>query len=149
VRKRTLTKLSSPPRRPELQIFFFLHRPTLDQHLQLSHTTNREANNQFYTPNPGPHLVSLSFQQPRNTSNNAPTQASTKVKQPSSSILVPTMAAVVAPRYSFSFDDFLKKEYRFGIAPDQPTCKAFLAGHCPLGNSCPDKHPARTTQYNK
>ncbi|KAE9973560.1 hypothetical protein BLS_003560 [Venturia inaequalis] len=58
------------------------------------------------------------------------------------------MAVVDAPQYKFSFDEFLKREYRFGIAPDQPTCKAFLAGHCPLGNSCPDKHPARTTQYN-
>jgi cleavage and polyadenylation specificity factor subunit 4 len=51
--------------------------------------------------------------------------------------------------YSFSFDDFLKREYRFGIPSDRPVCKAYMAGHCPLGNSCPDKHPAKATQYNK
>lgn len=28
-------------------------------------------------------------------------------------------------------------------------CEAFMNGRCPLGNSCPDKHPAKSTQYNK
>jgi cleavage and polyadenylation specificity factor subunit 4 len=45
-----------------------------------------------------------------------------------------------APLYDFSFNDFLRREYRFGISPDRPICKSFLQGHCPLGNTCPDKH---------
>ena len=45
-----------------------------------------------------------------------------------------------APDYNFAFSDFLKREYRFGIAPNRPLCKPFQEGHCPLGNLCPDKH---------
>ena len=44
------------------------------------------------------------------------------------------------PNYDFAFADFLKREYRFGIAPTQPLCKADQEGHCPLGNTCPDRH---------
>lgn len=44
------------------------------------------------------------------------------------------------PRYNFAFSDFLKREYRFGLDPARPYCKAFREGHCPLGNACPDKH---------
>ena len=44
------------------------------------------------------------------------------------------------PKYDFSFGDFLKREYRFGLDDDRPLCKAFLQGHCPLGASCSDKH---------
>ncbi|KAF2099457.1 hypothetical protein NA57DRAFT_38374 [Rhizodiscina lignyota] len=47
-----------------------------------------------------------------------------------------------ASGYSFSFDEFLKREYRYGLDPNRPVCKAYLQGHCPLGNSCPDKHNA-------
>lgn len=46
-----------------------------------------------------------------------------------------------APMYDFSFADFLKKEYNFGLDPNRPVCKAFREGHCPLGSHCPDKHP--------
>jgi cleavage and polyadenylation specificity factor subunit 4 len=45
-----------------------------------------------------------------------------------------------APTYDFSFSDFLRREHRFGLAPNRPLCKAFREGHCPLGTSCPDKH---------
>ena len=45
------------------------------------------------------------------------------------------------PKYNFAFDDFLKKEYRFGLDPGRQVCKAFREGHCPLGAACPDKHP--------
>lgn len=53
-----------------------------------------------------------------------------------------------APTYNFTFADFLRKEYRYGLDPTRPICKAYLAGHCPLGNSCPDKHqpPQNTFQ---
>ena len=48
----------------------------------------------------------------------------------------------------FAFSDFLRKEYRFGVDPDRPPCKAFIQGHCPLGNACPDKHAA-SNSFNK
>ena len=50
---------------------------------------------------------------------------------------------------SFAFDDFLKREYHFGLDPNRPVCKAFIQGHCPLGSSCPDKHTTATPTYNK
>ncbi|MCJ1310889.1 RNA-binding component of cleavage and polyadenylation factor [Agyrium rufum] len=50
-------------------------------------------------------------------------------------------------QYGFSFQDFLKKEYRFGIDPSRPICKPFREGFCPLGSSCPDRHIA-TRSYN-
>jgi cleavage and polyadenylation specificity factor subunit 4 len=51
------------------------------------------------------------------------------------------------PPFDFSFNDFLKREYRFGISSDRPFCKPFLQGFCPLGSSCPDKHYS-TPSYN-
>ncbi|KAL8705353.1 MAG: hypothetical protein Q9225_008030, partial [Loekoesia sp. 1 TL-2023] len=42
--------------------------------------------------------------------------------------------------FDFSFTDFLRREYRFGLDPNRPICKPFREGHCPLGNDCPDKH---------
>ena len=42
--------------------------------------------------------------------------------------------------HTFAFSDFLRREYRFGLDPGRPYCKAFREGHCPLGNTCPDKH---------
>ncbi|KAL7267090.1 RNA-binding component of cleavage and polyadenylation factor [Rhizina undulata] len=47
----------------------------------------------------------------------------------------------------FAFTDFLRKEYRFGLDPNRKTCALFVQGHCPLGNSCPDKH-AVSSSYN-
>ncbi|CAL8575371.1 RNA-binding component of cleavage and polyadenylation factor [Xanthoria parietina] len=44
------------------------------------------------------------------------------------------------PSFDFAFSDFLKREYRFGLDPNRPLCKAFREGHCPLGKDCPDKH---------
>ncbi|KAF2750787.1 hypothetical protein M011DRAFT_417078 [Sporormia fimetaria CBS 119925] len=52
------------------------------------------------------------------------------------------ITATSANPYHFNFSDFLRREYRFGLAPDRPACKAYLQGHCPQGNNCPDKHPA-------
>jgi cleavage and polyadenylation specificity factor subunit 4 len=52
------------------------------------------------------------------------------------------------PTYNFAFSDFLKREYRFGLDRNRPTCKAFLQGHCPLGGQCPDKHDHQSN-YNK
>lgn len=52
------------------------------------------------------------------------------------------------PHFSFSFNDFLKREYRFGLDPSRPICNAFKQGHCPLGNACPDKHPT-SSAFNK
>ncbi|KAI0178998.1 hypothetical protein GGR52DRAFT_534407 [Hypoxylon sp. FL1284] len=45
-----------------------------------------------------------------------------------------------APSYSFSFSPFLRTTYGHGFPPNRPVCKAFVAGHCPLGASCPDRH---------
>jgi cleavage and polyadenylation specificity factor subunit 4 len=50
--------------------------------------------------------------------------------------------------YDFNFSDFLRREYRFGLDPDRPLCKAYMQGHCPLGNRCPDKHQV-SSSYNK
>jgi hypothetical protein len=50
--------------------------------------------------------------------------------------------------YSFNFSDFLRREYRFGLDPNRPSCKAYLQGHCPLGSRCPDKHHV-SSSYNK
>ncbi|MCJ1414355.1 RNA-binding component of cleavage and polyadenylation factor [Xylographa parallela] len=51
-----------------------------------------------------------------------------------------TQPAQPKPQYNFAFADFLKREYRFGLDPSRPYCKAFREGHCPLGHACPDKH---------
>jgi hypothetical protein len=51
-------------------------------------------------------------------------------------------------QYSFNFSDFLRREYRFGLDPNRPSCKAYLQGHCPLGSRCPDKHHV-SSSYNK
>lgn len=52
------------------------------------------------------------------------------------------------PAYTFKFSDFLRREYRFGLNPDRPACKAYLQGHCPDGPRCPNKHHV-TSSYNK
>ena len=62
----------------------------------------------------------------------------------SASMLDPVHANVdvsrSTPRYAFAFDSFLKREYRFRLDSNRQYCKAFREGHCPLGNTCPDKH---------
>lgn len=50
--------------------------------------------------------------------------------------------------YSFNFSDFLRKEYHFGLDPNRPACKAYMQGHCPLGNNCPDRHNV-SSHFNK
>ncbi|KAI0204339.1 hypothetical protein F4808DRAFT_338550 [Astrocystis sublimbata] len=45
-----------------------------------------------------------------------------------------------APAYSFSFSPFLRATYGHGYSPNRPVCKPFLAGHCPAGAHCPDRH---------
>lgn len=50
--------------------------------------------------------------------------------------------------YSFTFSDFLRREYRFGLDPNRPPCKAYMQGHCPLGSRCPDRHHV-SSSYNK
>lgn len=52
------------------------------------------------------------------------------------------------PSYSFNFSDFLRREYRFGLDPDRPSCKAYIQGHCPEGSRCPNKHHV-SSSYNK
>jgi cleavage and polyadenylation specificity factor subunit 4 len=58
------------------------------------------------------------------------------------------MAQTAKTTYDFNFSDFLRREYRFGLDPDRPQCKAYMQGHCPLGNRCPDKHQV-SSSYNK
>ncbi|KAI8629830.1 hypothetical protein F5Y19DRAFT_464490 [Xylariaceae sp. FL1651] len=50
-----------------------------------------------------------------------------------------------APKYSFSFSPFLRSTYGHGFPPNRPVCKAFLAGHCPNGAQCPDRHTTSAT----
>ncbi|KAK2785561.1 RNA-binding component of cleavage and polyadenylation factor [Onygenales sp. PD_12] len=45
------------------------------------------------------------------------------------------------PSFDFSFSPFLTKTFGFGLASDVPVCKAYREGHCPLGPTCPDRHP--------
>lgn len=40
----------------------------------------------------------------------------------------------------FSFDPFLRKEYRLGMDPTRPICQYYASGKCPRGKACPDKH---------
>lgn len=51
-------------------------------------------------------------------------------------------------QYNFNFSDFLRREYRFGLDPNRPLCRAYQQGHCPLGGRCPDKHHV-SSSYNK
>ncbi|PQE23090.1 hypothetical protein CJF32_00004468 [Rutstroemia sp. NJR-2017a WRK4] len=53
-----------------------------------------------------------------------------------------------APEYRFAFTPFLFKNFRMGISPNRPTCKAYLQGHCPLGTNCPDKHVTANNSWN-
>ncbi|KAI2638444.1 hypothetical protein GGS21DRAFT_440155 [Xylaria nigripes] len=48
------------------------------------------------------------------------------------------------PKYTFSFSPFLRTTYGHGYSPNRPVCKAFLAGHCPNGTHCPDRHTTTT-----
>jgi len=68
--------------------------------------------------------------------------------EPQPSAVDQLLHAATAPTYNFAFSDFLKREYRFGLDPTRPLCKAFLQGHCPLGPQCPDKHD-HPSNYNK
>jgi cleavage and polyadenylation specificity factor subunit 4 len=70
----------------------------------------------------------------------------TEVQTPSASDQQPEEAGQAL--YSFNFSDFLRREYRFGLDPNRPSCKAYLQGHCPLGSRCPDKHHV-SSSYNK
>ena len=56
--------------------------------------------------------------------------------------------ATTTPPFSFAFNDFLRREYRFGLDPNRPLCKAFLQGHCPAGSACPDRH-VPSSSFNK
>lgn len=51
-------------------------------------------------------------------------------------------------KYTFTFDEFLRREYGYGLDPDRPACKAYLQGHCPEGSKCPNKHHV-SSSYNK
>jgi cleavage and polyadenylation specificity factor subunit 4 len=52
------------------------------------------------------------------------------------------------PKYNFSFSPFLLSTHRFGIPHTRPVCKAYLQGHCPLGNACPDRHVSQSSSSN-
>ncbi|ORY70249.1 uncharacterized protein BCR38DRAFT_324851, partial [Pseudomassariella vexata] len=54
-----------------------------------------------------------------------------------------------APTYTFTFTPFLRKTHGHGLAPNRPICKSFLAGHCPLGTSCPDRHSSPSSSSNQ
>lgn len=60
----------------------------------------------------------------------------------------PDHAAPPTAPYTFAFSPFLLRTYRFGVDPSRPLCKAYDAGHCPLGASCPDRHVAASTGSN-
>lgn len=68
----------------------------------------------------------------------APRQAST----------TPSYPSPIHDIYDFSFLPHLLTTHRFGIPPSRPNCPAYRAGHCPLGSSCPDKHPLTHSTNN-
>ncbi|KAI0473380.1 hypothetical protein GGR56DRAFT_675880 [Xylariaceae sp. FL0804] len=68
--------------------------------------------------------------------------AATAVTAPDPSELAQQILEHRAPSYSFSFSPFLRSTYGHGFPPNRPVCKAFLAGHCPAGPSCADRHAA-------
>ena len=43
--------------------------------------------------------------------------------------------------YTFSFSPFLRANGLTSLISSTPVCPAYLAGHCPLGRRCPDRHP--------
>ncbi|KAK7961780.1 3' processing complex [Apiospora aurea] len=63
-----------------------------------------------------------------------------RTAQPTPSELAQQILDHKGPQYTFSFTPFLRKTYGHGLAPNRPICKAFLAGHCPSGTDCPDRH---------
>ncbi|KAA8912869.1 hypothetical protein FN846DRAFT_931901 [Sphaerosporella brunnea] len=67
---------------------------------------------------------------------------------PSSSYADQILNGPQIPSTRFAFYDFLRKEYRFGLDPSRKTCHLFVQGHCPMGNSCPDKHAVSSTFNN-
>ena len=74
----------------------------------------------------------------------------TVVAQPSPSASATTRPSPPSEKssYNFSFLPHLLQTHRFGIAPTRPHCPAYRAGHCPLGSSCPDKHPLTHSSNN-
>lgn len=65
-----------------------------------------------------------------------------------SSVVDQVMKPSATPQWNFGFANFLKREYKFGLDSARPLCKAFLQGHCPQGDCCPDKHYQRSN-YSK
>ncbi|KAI1124056.1 hypothetical protein F5Y10DRAFT_280457 [Nemania abortiva] len=66
--------------------------------------------------------------------------AATTSGPPSAAELARQIVDHTAPTYTFSFSPFLRRTYGHGYSPNRPVCKAFLAGHCPAGAHCPDRH---------
>ncbi|KAI0533134.1 hypothetical protein GGR58DRAFT_487874 [Xylaria digitata] len=66
--------------------------------------------------------------------------ATTSFGPPSAADLAQRILDHGAPNYSFSFSPFLRRTYGHGYSPNRAPCKAFLAGHCPAGSQCPDRH---------
>ncbi|KAJ9151763.1 mRNA 3'-end-processing protein yth-1 [Pleurostoma richardsiae] len=60
-------------------------------------------------------------------------------------LLAQQMLSHEAPRPTFSFTPFLQTTYHHGLPPDRPICKAYSAGHCPLGTRCPERHVSSTS----
>ncbi|OLL24180.1 mRNA 3'-end-processing protein YTH1 [Neolecta irregularis DAH-3] len=65
---------------------------------------------------------------------------------------MPTIAdRILQPDHSnleFSFSPFLKSQFAFGLDSNRPVCRLYLQGHCPLGNSCPEKHHTSQDRSN-
>ncbi|KAI1193147.1 hypothetical protein F5X97DRAFT_315242 [Nemania serpens] len=66
--------------------------------------------------------------------------AAATISPPSAGDLAQQILEHRAPNYTFSFSPFLRRTYGHGHSPNRPVCKAFLAGHCPAGTHCPDRH---------
>lgn len=53
-------------------------------------------------------------------------------------------AQVPQSRPRFRFENFLRKEYNFGLDPERPICEYWAGpGSCPNGADCPNKHPSK------
>jgi hypothetical protein len=98
-------------------------------------------------PPPAPHTCTLAFitrVRPARLSHRSVSSAAMTAEVQRAAAPVQRLEAT----YSFGFSDFLRREYRFGLDPDRPACKAYMQGHCPLGSRCPDKHHV-SSSYSK
>ena len=81
-------------------------------------------------------------QQPPPISQTKPTDSTNNAgSEDGASTPLPSTPQLQQPPYTFSFTPFLRTQGLASLISTTPICPAYLAGHCPLGRRCPDRHP--------